>query len=66
LSLPAFDKVSRTVERVLKRSGASALQYGSGQGLPALREQIVNIMALEGIRAGADDIVVTDGLAAGS
>jgi len=56
-----FDKISRTVERVLKHSGASALQYGSGQGLPALREHIVSIMALEGIRAGADDIVVTTG-----
>jgi len=46
---------------VIENSGAAALQYGSGQGLPALREHIMAIMALEGIRAGVDDIVVTTG-----
>ena len=56
-----FDNVSRTIQRVLENSGAAALQYGSGQGLPALREHIMAIMALEGIRAGVDDIVVTTG-----
>jgi len=56
-----FDNVSRTIQRVIENSGAAALQYGSGQGLPALREHIMAIMALEGIRAGVDDIVVTTG-----
>ena len=56
-----FDNVSRTMQRVIENSGAAALQYGSGQGLPALREHIMAIMALEGIRAGVDDIVVTTG-----
>lgn len=55
------DKVSRSLTRVMEESGHSALQYGSGQGLPALREKIVEIMALEGIRAGVDDVVVTTG-----
>jgi 2-aminoadipate transaminase len=55
------DKVSRSLTRVMEKSGHSALQYGSGQGLPALREHIVDIMALEGIRAGVDDVVVTTG-----
>src|SRR5690606_1024436 len=32
-----------------------------GQGMPALREQILEVMALEGIHAGVDDIVVTTG-----
>jgi DNA-binding transcriptional MocR family regulator len=40
---------------------AQALQYGSGQGSPALREHILQIMALEGIRANVDDVVVTTG-----
>jgi DNA-binding transcriptional MocR family regulator len=53
--------VSGSVERVMRDSGPAALQYGSGQGLPALREQILEVMALEGIRAGVDDIVVTTG-----
>jgi 2-aminoadipate transaminase len=53
--------VSGAMERVMRDSGPAALQYGSGQGLPALREQILDVMALEGIRAGVDDIVVTTG-----
>jgi DNA-binding transcriptional MocR family regulator len=56
-----FDNVTKTVQRVLGASGPQALQYGSGQGLPELREHIMSIMALEGIRAGVDDIVVTTG-----
>lgn len=38
-----------------------ALQYGSGQGIPQFREQITEIMSLEGIHAHADDVVVTTG-----
>ena len=56
-----FDNVNKTVQRVLGSAGPQALQYGSGQGLPELREHIMSIMALEGIRAGVDDIVVTTG-----
>lgn len=53
--------VTAAMERVMRDSGSVALQYGSGQGLPALRERILEVMALEGIRAGVDDIVVTTG-----
>jgi 2-aminoadipate transaminase len=53
--------VRGAVERAMGESGPAALQYGSGQGLPVLREQILDVMALEGIRAGVDDIVVTTG-----
>jgi DNA-binding transcriptional MocR family regulator len=55
------EKVTRSLTRVMESSGHRALQYGSGQGLPELREQILDIMALEGIRAGVDDVVVTTG-----
>lgn len=48
-------------ERVMRDEGAVALQYGSGQGAPALREHILQIMALEGISANVDDVVVTTG-----
>jgi DNA-binding transcriptional MocR family regulator len=37
------------------------MQYGSGQGLPALREQICDVMRLEGIEAHPDDVCVTVG-----
>ena len=55
------DVVIDAMERVMRDRGPSALQYGSGQGIPLLREQILEVMALEGIRANADDIVVTTG-----
>ncbi|MGL4339288.1 MAG: PLP-dependent aminotransferase family protein [Rhodoglobus sp.] len=53
--------VSAACDRVLHEHSSQALQYGSGQGLPALREHITEVMALEGVRAGVDDVVVTTG-----
>lgn len=53
--------IATAFERVLRDEGPQALQYGSGQGIPALREQILEVMALEGIRASVDDVVVTTG-----
>ncbi|WP_423921025.1 PLP-dependent aminotransferase family protein [Frigoribacterium sp. 2-23] len=53
--------VSGSIERVLSKNAAMALQYGSGQGTPAIREHIMQIMAMEGIRGSADDVVVTTG-----
>ena len=38
--------VSAALERTIRDHGASSLQYGSGQGMPVLREQILDIMAL--------------------
>lgn len=53
--------IATAVERTVRDRGAVALQYGSGQGTPQLREQILDVMALEGIHAGVDDVVVTTG-----
>lgn len=53
--------VSAAAERAVREHGTVALQYGSGQGTPRLREQILEVMALEGIRASVDDVVVTTG-----
>ena len=47
-------------ELILTR-GTTALQYGSGQGDQTLREQILDVMHLEGIEAHPDDVVVTTG-----
>ena len=49
------------VQNLVLTNGAEALQYGSGQGHPKLREQICEVMALEGIRANPDDVLVTTG-----
>jgi DNA-binding transcriptional MocR family regulator len=61
LSALPMDTVADTVAHMLSTQGLTALQYGSGQGDPVLREQILEVMALEGISAHADDIVVTTG-----
>jgi len=59
-ALPA-DLITNAMNKVMRDSGPVALQYGSGQGMPALREHILEVMALEGIRGSVDDIVVTTG-----
>jgi len=49
------------VADLVSRDGQVALQYGSAQGVPQLREQICEVMACEGIRADPSDVVVTVG-----
>ena len=56
-----LDAVAAVVSELVADRGAEALQYGSGQGDPGLRAQICEVMALEGIRAHPDDVVVTTG-----
>lgn len=56
-----MDHVAEAMADMLRTRGLQALQYGAGQGHPELRAQIVEIMAPHGIRATADDIVVTAG-----
>ncbi|XUK64730.1 2-aminoadipate transaminase [Plantibacter sp. RU18] len=53
--------VREAADRTIREHGPQALQYGSGQGVPKLREQILDVMALEGISGSADDVVVTTG-----
>lgn len=59
-ALPS-ELISAAFDRVMVESGPQALQYGSGQGTPELRAQILEVMALEGIRGSVDDVVVTTG-----
>ena len=61
LSALPMETVADTVAHLLRTQGLTALQYGSGQGDPVLREQILEVMAVEGVSAHADDIVVTTG-----
>ncbi|GGM66706.1 GntR family transcriptional regulator [Longimycelium tulufanense] len=56
-----LDTLATDVAELVATEGQSVLQYGSAHGLPALREQICDVMALEGISAHADDVVVTVG-----
>jgi 2-aminoadipate transaminase len=56
-----LDSIAAEVAGVIARDGQVALQYGSAHGLPELREQISEVMALEGISGHPDDLVVTVG-----
>ncbi|HZS23313.1 MAG TPA: PLP-dependent aminotransferase family protein [Pseudonocardiaceae bacterium] len=61
--LPALpmDSLADELAQMVSSEGMAALQYGSAQGTAQLREQICEVMALEGVRAHADDITVTVG-----
>jgi DNA-binding transcriptional MocR family regulator len=56
-----LDVVGSAIGELVATRGPVALQYGSGQGDPVLREQICEVMRLEGIEAHPDDVVVTVG-----
>lgn len=56
-----LEQIGDLVKDVVSEEGTAALQYGSAQGDPVLREQICDYMTLEGIDAAADDVIVTVG-----
>ncbi|MQA16102.1 MAG: aminotransferase class I/II-fold pyridoxal phosphate-dependent enzyme [Pseudonocardiaceae bacterium] len=61
--LPALpmDSLADDMASLVAQDGMTALQYGSAQGIPELREQICEVMALEGVCAHPDDVTVTVG-----
>jgi DNA-binding transcriptional MocR family regulator len=59
-SLP-LEALAADVAELVNTDGRVALQYGSGQGIADLRDQICQVMSLEGIDAHPDDVVVTVG-----
>ncbi len=56
-----MEAVEAVMARVIRESGATALQYGGGQGRPELRRALVEVMEHQGIPAHADDLVITSG-----
>ncbi|MEH6374261.1 PLP-dependent aminotransferase family protein [Streptomyces sp. KLMMK] len=56
-----LETVSAVMADLVLQQGTVALQYGSAQGVGSLRESICDVMALEGITAAPDDVVVTSG-----
>ncbi len=56
-----LDVVGAAISELVRSNGPTAMQYGSGQGDPTLREQICDVMRLEGIEGHPDDLVVTVG-----
>ncbi|HEY4017489.1 MAG TPA: PLP-dependent aminotransferase family protein, partial [Pseudonocardiaceae bacterium] len=56
-----LESLSAEISELIATDGLVALQYGSAQGIVGLREQVCEIMALEGINAHPDDVVITVG-----
>jgi DNA-binding transcriptional MocR family regulator len=61
LSALPLDVVGEAMARLVAERGEVALQYGSGQGDPDLRERILDVMAPQRVEGHPDDIVVTTG-----
>ncbi len=55
------DLVRAAFESLMKNRSHVALQYGPGQGNATLREQILEIMALEGIQGTVENLMITTG-----
>jgi 2-aminoadipate transaminase len=55
------EHVLEVVESVLAERADVALQYGGGQGSPALRERLAMLMAEEATEVDPEDLVVTTG-----
>ncbi len=56
-----LDVIGDVIGDLVKTNGTQAMQYGSGQGEGRIREQICEVMSLEGITGHADDVTVTTG-----
>ncbi|HVK45104.1 MAG TPA: PLP-dependent aminotransferase family protein [Micropruina sp.] len=55
------EALGEAIAALIRERGAQAMQYGSGQGEPFMREMITEVMAEESITAHPDDVVVTCG-----
>jgi 2-aminoadipate transaminase len=56
-----LDGLATEIGELIATDGLAALQYASANGTPELREQICDVMALEGVHGHPDDVVVTVG-----
>jgi DNA-binding transcriptional MocR family regulator len=55
------DLLEKSYLSMMEKKGLLAIQYGGGQGDLTLRDQVRELMALEGIRSSVEDIVMTTG-----
>ena len=56
-----MEAVEAVTAGVIRDDGATALQYGGGQGREQLRELLVEVMHHEGVPGHTDDLIVTVG-----
>jgi 2-aminoadipate transaminase len=56
-----IDELKEVVEYVMDHHGKTALQYGTTQGLPELRELIAERAIKEGVETSADEVIIMSG-----
>lgn len=56
-----LDVIGERVAELIATQGTRAMQYGSGQGEEPIREQICEVMSLEGVSGHPDDVTITTG-----
>jgi len=57
----SHQKLERYIKRTLKIDGEISLQYGDSTGYYPLRTKLIDVMALDGVRADEEDIIITSG-----
>ncbi|MDR1807852.1 MAG: PLP-dependent aminotransferase family protein [Propionibacteriaceae bacterium] len=56
-----LDVLAESAARLIRDRGPQAMQYNAAQGEEPLRQQITEVMRVEGIEANADDVVLSCG-----
>jgi 2-aminoadipate aminotransferase apoenzyme (EC 2.6.1.39) len=56
-----LEEIARISSYVLETYGGKALQYGQTEGVPELRDELAKFATSNGIRATADNVIVTVG-----
>src|ERR671926_1864474 len=56
-----IDEYRRAFEWVFETAGSQALQYGPTEGYAPLRQLLAKRLGQQGIRASAEDVLITNG-----
>lgn len=56
-----LDVIGDVLDELVRSRGPQIMNYGSAQGEERIREQICEVMSLEGVNASPDDIIVSCG-----
>jgi GntR family transcriptional regulator / MocR family aminotransferase len=55
------EEFRKTIQKIMRRDGIAALDYGEASGYAPLREGIAHILASQGVQARAENILITAG-----
>jgi GntR family transcriptional regulator/MocR family aminotransferase len=55
------EEFRKVIQRVMRRDGIAALEYGGFSGYPPLRDTIAHVLASQGLQTSADNVLITSG-----